>query len=183
MKKFTNALLLGSAIAFSLSTTAFASDAKNYPVNDSTITSTIQKDYSQDKLLNPFNIKVNTNNGVVSLSGLLDTELQYKKAITLAESTPGVEDVNADKLTVKDSQSTLSDTYITAKIDGLLLREATMGDKDIKFSKVDVETTNGVVYLSGEVENQTQINNIIAVVNSVDGVKSVKSDLRIKAGE
>lgn len=181
--KITNALILGSAIAFSFSPTAFGNNAKNATISDSTITSNIQKDYSQDKLLSPFNIKVTTTNGIVNLSGNLDTDMQYQKAITLAESTEGVEDVKVDNLNVKDSKSPISDTYITAKIDGLLLKGATIGDKDVKFTNVDVETTNGVVYLSGMVDNQAQINNIISIANSVDGVKSVKSDLKVKTGE
>jgi len=176
--KITNALLMGTAIAFSAS--LYANNHDTASTNDASITKTIQKDFSQDKLLNPLHINVSTQNGVVSLSGRLDTDLQYKKAVTLAESIEGVEDVNADNLTVKDSTSPMSDTYITAKIEGLLLQKATLSKQDVKFTNVSVETTNGAVYLTGEVDNQAQIDNIIAVVKSVDGVKSVKSDLKVK---
>ena len=180
MKKITNTLIVTSIVTLSLSTGVFAGSGQTTPVNDSSITNTIQKDYSQDKLLHPFDINVSTTNGIVNLSGQLDTDMQYQQAVSLAESTDGVADVKADNLTVKDSKSPLSDTYITAKIDGLLLKGATIGDKDVKFTNVNVETTNGVVYLSGTVENKAQINNIIEIANRVDGVKSVKSVLKVK---
>jgi len=179
--KLTKTLLLGTALAFSCG--LYANNEGSSSTSDTTITKTVKKDFSQDKLLTPFNIQVSTQNGVVNLTGHLDTDLQYKKAVALAESVDGVEDVNADNLTVKDSKSPLSDTYITGKIEGLLLQKSTLSKEDVKFMNVNVETTNGVVYLSGEVNNQEQIDNIISVAQSVDGVKSVKSDLKVKTGE
>lgn len=179
--KVINGILLGTAIAFSSSLYAGTHDTTS--TSDATITKTVKKDFAQDKLLNPFDITVSTQNGVVNLSGSLDTDLQYKQAVTLAESTQGVEDVNADNLTVKDSKSPLADTYITAKIEGLLLQKSTLSKQDVKFMDVNVETTNGVVYLSGDVDNKDQIDNIISIAQSVDGVKSVKSDLKVKTGD
>lgn len=42
---------------------------------------------------------------------------------------------------------------------------------------IKVETTDGIVQLSGKVENAAQITRAEIVAKAVDGVKSVKNDL------
>ncbi len=43
-----------------------------------------------------------------------------------------------------------------------------------------IETKNGIVYLSGEVDNSAQIHNAIKIAKTVEGVKTVKSSLHVK---
>jgi hyperosmotically inducible protein len=44
---------------------------------------------------------------------------------------------------------------------------------------VKVETTDGVVQLSGAVKDQAQSDRAESVAKTVDGVKSVKNDLKV----
>ncbi len=46
--------------------------------------------------------------------------------------------------------------------------------------KVKVETTDGVVQLSGTVENQAQSERAEGIAKAINGVKSVKNDLVVK---
>jgi len=46
--------------------------------------------------------------------------------------------------------------------------------------KVKVETTDGVVQLSGTVDSQAQIERAESIAKAIDGVKSVKNDLKAK---
>ncbi len=75
----------------------------------------------------------------------------------------------------------MSDTAITAKVKGMYVREKLFGDKDISVMGVNVETTNGVVYLTGTVENQLQADNAVKLAKSIHGVKKVESKLEVKA--
>ncbi|MNE99360.1 Osmotically-inducible protein Y precursor [compost metagenome] len=45
---------------------------------------------------------------------------------------------------------------------------------------VKVETTDGVVQLSGEVKTQAQAERAESIAKAIDGVKSVKNDLVVK---
>jgi len=48
-------------------------------------------------------------------------------------------------------------------------------------SNVNVDTYRGVVQLSGFVDTQDQAQRAVAAAQKVDGVKSVKNDLRLKS--
>lgn len=67
-----------------------------------------------------------------------------------------------------ESSQPVSDTWITTKVKTELLAA-----KDVSGLKIDVDTVNGVVSLSGTVDNQAQIDKATAVAKSVQGVRSV----------
>lgn len=149
-------------------------------VDDAAITTKIKTELLADSMLSPFEIKVKTMNGVVMLSGKVDSDAEFEKAVTLAEATDGVKDVNADNLAVKDSKQLMSDTLITAKVKGLLLKNNITESNAASALNVSVETNNGIVYLTGTVENKQQAESAASLAKSVDGVISVKSDLKVK---
>jgi osmotically-inducible protein OsmY len=67
------------------------------------------------------------------------------------------------------------DTVITTKVKAAILNEPTL-----KSAEINVETFKGVVQLSGFVTSQAAENTAIAVTRKVEGVKSVKNDMRLK---
>jgi hyperosmotically inducible protein len=148
-------------------------------ISDATITAQVKVAFLKSKILNPLDIKVTTKSGIVFLSGVVDTDTQYSEAVASAQATDGVKDVNVDNLTVKDSKAPLQDTYITAKIKGSYMKASVAGP-DVSFVNTHVETKNGVVYLSGTLDNTQQINNAIKIAKSIDGVKDVKSSLTVE---
>ncbi|MFC3907666.1 BON domain-containing protein [Legionella dresdenensis] len=147
---------------------------------DTAITAKVKALFAKSSLIKGRDISVVTVNRKVILSGTVDTDLQYERAIVLAGSVDDVRDVDADTLIVKSSESPMADTYITAKVKGRLLKEKIFGDKDIEYWPVSVETKNGIVYLAGSVETAKQRSNIVNLVKGVKGVKSVKSSLSVK---
>lgn len=149
-------------------------------IDDVTITATIYAKYTKDGLLHPFTIKVSTTNGMVTLTGTVDTKSEYEKTIIIARSTDGVTKVNADNLKIKSSDSPVSDLFITAQIKGLLLKEKIFSDLDVLVWQVKIETKDGVVFASGNVDNQKQKDMVLKIINSVNGVKSIKDDIKIK---
>jgi hyperosmotically inducible protein len=69
----------------------------------------------------------------------------------------------------------IDDTVITTKV-----KTAIFGDAALKSAEINVETFKGVVQLSGFVNSQAAIDKAISVARSVQGVQSVRNDMRIK---
>jgi hyperosmotically inducible protein len=67
------------------------------------------------------------------------------------------------------------DLTITARV-----KTALLNDPDIVAPRIDVETVNRVVTLSGRVESKEEEQKAIAVARSVPGVAEVKSTLQIQ---
>jgi hyperosmotically inducible protein len=181
IKKF---ILMFTAIGFFLSSNFMLAGpvAKfGQSIDDSVIMVVINAKYVKNPLLSPFKIDVDTKDGVVTLTGLVDTDLQYEKAITIAQSTNGVNKVIADNLKTKEGKVPADDLMLTAKVKGVLLKHEYLNGGETNLWPVQVEAHNGVVYLSGNVTSKAQKQELIELVKSVDGVKSVKSDIKVKA--
>lgn len=69
----------------------------------------------------------------------------------------------------------LDDSVITTKV-----KAAIFADEDLKAAEINVETFKGVVQLSGFVSSQADITRALELVRSINGVSSVKNDMRIK---
>lgn len=69
----------------------------------------------------------------------------------------------------------LDDTVITTKV-----KAAIFNEPSLKVSEINIETFKGVVQLSGFVNSQADINKAVAVARGVQGVRSVKNDMRVK---
>jgi len=69
----------------------------------------------------------------------------------------------------------IDDSVITTKV-----KAAIFNDPSLKSAEINVETFRGVVQLSGFVSSQTDINKAVVVARSVEGVQSVRDDMRIK---
>ena len=149
------------------------------PEDDTAITNTLKKLIHETVTLSKLNVEVSTSKGVITLKGNVDSDTQVGLLVEHAESIIGVIDVDASQLTVKDSKQPLVDTIITAKIKGLFIREKLFGEKDIAAINTSVETKDGVVYLSGVVDNQQQIDNAIEIIKkSVPEVKKVEYSVK-----
>lgn len=182
MNKFIGYLLCASVIFVGINCYAKSGniEAAQSALSDTGVTAAIKAKFTKNKLLNPFDIKVTTKNGTVTLKGKVDSVMQYEQAIMIAESMYDVHTINAKALTVKNSKSPLKDTYITGKIKGKILKDKIFGDADFADNNLSVETVDGTVFLKGIVKNNAQIKDIITLVKSTDGVKSVKSSLSVK---
>ncbi len=169
------------AALFSIFILCFTQALANSPLSDEAITSKVKSKIMQDPLLRntQINVNINTNNQVVSFSGVVNSESEASTLVELAQSTLDVKDVDTSDLKVKDSKQPLSDTFITAKVKGEFLREKLFGDKDISAWTINVETNNGVVYLTGTSESKTQVENAIKLAKAVSGVKEVKFRVKV----
>ncbi|HVT63374.1 MAG TPA: BON domain-containing protein [Legionellaceae bacterium] len=149
-------------------------------VPDAVITAEVKAQYLLTPALKSASISVETKDGIVTLKGTIDTNLQYDKAVSIAESINGVKDVTADDLYVTSSEAPIHDLYITAKVKGTLMKERFFGPKPVEYWPVYIETKNSSVYLAGTVETAEKRDAIVDVVKSVQGVHAVESLITIQ---
>lgn len=69
----------------------------------------------------------------------------------------------------------IDDSVITSKV-----KAAILGDPATKVAEINVETYKGVVQLSGFVSSQASANRAVELARGVNGVSSVRNDMRIK---
>ena len=69
---------------------------------------------------------------------------------------------------------TIDDTTITTRVKTSMLNDPAVGGM-----KIDVDTTRGVVTLSGTVRSQAERDQALALARKVDGVTDVKDALQV----
>ena len=146
-------------------------------MDDSTITAKVKAALVDHDSIKSTDISVKTDQKVVTLSGFVESQAQAEEAVKVAKGVEGVTSVS-DKLHVRDSKDTsvkgyAGDTAITSEVKAKLL-----ADDIVPSRKVKVETTDGVVQLSGSVDSQAQSDRAESIAKAIDGVKSVKNDLK-----
>lgn len=77
--------------------------------------------------------------------------------------------------TRRNAPEYLSDAWITTKVNAAVAAES-----DLRVLDVNVETFDGVVQLSGFVDNEAQIAEAERVAREVEGVEEVRNDLQIR---
>ena len=80
------------------------------------------------------------------------------------------------KLKAGQAKDTVDDAAITAKV-----KTAMIAEPGLKAMKINVDTANGVVTLTGTVETPQSLERATQVAQSVDGVKSVDNRLNLKS--
>jgi len=68
----------------------------------------------------------------------------------------------------------IDDSYITSSVKTQLA-----SDKMVSLTRVEVETNNGVVYLTGQVQTAEQRSHIGSLTSQVKGVKRVVNNLQV----
>jgi hyperosmotically inducible protein len=156
-----------------------ACDKMSQQSNDTIVTSKIITQYTTDPMLEIFQIKVATNQGVVTLSGNVNSDREAERAVMIAQATKGVTKIDTTNLKTKSGKTPILDTYITAKIKGLLLQQDIVTGLDFKSWNISVMTKNQVVYLTGKVSDKSIQDKVIELAKSVNDVKKVKDDIKV----
>lgn len=149
-------------------------------MDDSGITAKAKAALVDDDAIKSTDISVKTHSGVVTLSGFVTSQDQAEKAVAVVQKIEGVKSVS-DKIHVRDSKSSsvkgyAGDAATTSEIKAKLLADDIVPSRNVK-----VETTDGVVQLSGHVANQAQSDRAESIAKAIEGVKSVKNDLTVKS--
>lgn len=166
---------------------------------DAWITAKIQSKYFLDDDVKGMDIDVDTQNGVVTLSGVVQNEAARRQAVALARNTDGVREVN-DQLRIDPSgmqrsaepetlppgrepepaaersgAEAIDDAWITTKIQSKYFL-----DPDVKGLDIDVDTSKGVVTLTGTVETEAEKQAAEVIARNTEGVVSVNNRIRVQ---
>jgi osmotically-inducible protein OsmY len=71
-------------------------------------------------------------------------------------------------------------TYVDDGVVTARIKEAISTEPGLKYAKINVETSNGIVQLSGIVNSDADVAHAILVARGVDGVRLVKKDMLLK---
>jgi hyperosmotically inducible periplasmic protein len=169
---------------------------------DKELSSLIATKIANDKALDPDAIKVDVDNGVVTLTGVVSKDSDKARAAQLAR-VPGVVRVEnnlasrekaTDKVkgtagtvgekTKKGAEKTkdalsktgevITDGWITSRI-----KTKFMADEVMRASSIDVDTNDHVVTLTGAVPNAAARTKALALAKEVEGVKRVVDKLQV----
>jgi hyperosmotically inducible periplasmic protein len=151
--------------------------ALSVPVNASKIDDRIElsakKSYVFKAYLKGDDIKIQSMNGVVTLTGTVSEELHKSLAQETVAGLPGVKSVD-NRLEVKGQRPVEnSDAWLTAKVKTILLFHRNVS------AMTEVNTKDGIVTLQGEATSQAQKDLTTEYAKDVEGVKDVKNEMTV----
>ena len=128
--------------------------------------------------LSPTKINVDTQDGIVTLFGTVNSDADKRSAEQQARKVDGVKGVHNELQVVAEAAA----NRVAAKDDQLhdAVQERLEGREALKDDSIHVEVKNGVVRLTGTVDGFGERMTALTVARSTSGVKSVIDDLRIE---
>lgn len=154
--------------------------AQNKPlgqaVDDANIDSAIRRNLRKDKEKRFKGVDVSVEDGLVLLTGRVDSMEALVVAEQIAWKPTAVERV-ANELVVASRNGglpDLSDYYLSSKV-----RLALFGTGGVKSSNYNIEVHKGVVYLLGVARTNDELAKATEKVSEVSGVKKVISYVRV----
>jgi hyperosmotically inducible protein len=170
--KFAAAL---AAMLLSTAATAVATAADD--PKDAALTERVKAALGGDSELAARKIEVETRDGVVQLSGFVDSEDQRTAALMRARSVHGVHEVRND-LSLRDdtrpASRPVADTVIAARV-----KDSLQGADLSSDSNVNVEVSKGVVQLSGFVSTPQEKARAGDLASGVEGVRDVENQIAL----
>lgn len=172
---------------------------------DAGITTNVKSKMAADDTVKAHEINVDTKNGVVTLTGDVDSPIAKERAVQIARTTDGVREV-VDHLTVTEAAPTgglydrdgvdrgtgnigdndrqdraegrnepiTGDPGITSAVKAKLL-----ADSMVSGLRIDVDTENGVVTLTGNVKSKAEADRAVMIARKTDGVTRVVNNLKV----
>jgi osmotically-inducible protein OsmY len=182
---------------------------------DPGVTTAVKSKLAADDTVKAYQINVDTADGVVTLSGTVETPAAKDQAVSLARQTDGVRDV-VDRITVNPeaaattgnladetretareareearqgaetardtaagaadrTQNAVTDAAITSGVKGKFL-----ADTAVSGLKIDVDTRDGVVTLTGTVSTSAEADRAMVLARETNGVTRVINNLQVR---
>lgn len=169
-------------------------------VDDATVTARVKARFAKDDVVSALQVEVETTKGIVVLTGNVDSKAERDRAIKIAREVPDVRSVR-DRMTIQNKASRSDDmdhmggpSPDRAKNDsgsvGQYVDDATITTRvKTRFAKddvvsalgVDVETTKGIVVLSGNVNSEKERSRAVSIARDVPDVRGVRDKMMVKA--
>jgi hyperosmotically inducible protein len=147
--------------------------------DDAAVTARVKAVLIEDEDIQGRQIQVETRNGVVQLSGFVDSVLAQEAALKTARSVPGVREVRND-LDLRENERSASqaakDGVIEAKVKAEIAKDEGLASAD----DVNVEVDGGIVQLSGFVPSLEEKNRARDIASGVRGVRDVRNNIALE---
>jgi len=171
-------LLIAAALTLGACASTPTQESTGETIDDAGITARVNTALVDDPQVKARQVDVETSRGVVQLNGFVDTATAKDRATTVARSVQGVQSVH-NNLVVQGGDRTVGtvvdDATITAKV-----KTALIGNEDTKAHQINVSTREGVVQLSGFVEDGQEKNTAESLARNVTGVRTVDNQLEVR---
>ena len=131
--------------------------------------------------LNSFDINTDVKNGVVILTGKVESGVDKALAEELVASLEGVNSVD-NQLTVIDNEPTKDSKMLMALTDSKIetvVKTKLLFESEVSGTATEVEVEEGVVTLSGQVDSDAEKQLAVAISKNTTDVKSVVDQLEI----
>jgi len=164
--KYSITLMVVAAALLAISVPVQASKA------DDQIVSSAKNSYVFKNYLKNDDIKIQSKNGAVTLTGTVSEESHKKLARDTVAGLSGVKTVD-NRLEVKGSLAAEnSDAWLITKVKTTLLFH-----RSVSASATEVDVKDGIVTLRGDAADQAQKDLTTEYAKDVDGVKDVKNEM------
>ena len=163
--KYSISLMVAAVVVMALSMPVYASKM------DDQIVSSAKKSYVFKNYLKNDDIKIQSKDGAVTLTGTVSEESHKSLARETVASLQGVKSVD-NKLEVKGERpAENSDAWIMTKVKTTLFFHSSVS------AGTTVDVKNGIVTLRGEATSQAQKDLTTEYAKDIDGVKDVKNEM------
>jgi hyperosmotically inducible periplasmic protein len=161
--------------------TVFAMVVSSIPLlaasaDDSRIVSAAKKSYVYRTYLSDDDIKIESKDGDVTLTGKVSNRSHKSMAADTVENLPGVKSVD-NQLKV-ESTNEHSDGWVEFKVKSALLYH-----RSVSGTKTSVAVKDGTVTLTGDASSQAQKDLTEEYAKDIEGVKEVKNELKVTTEE
>jgi hyperosmotically inducible protein len=124
-----------------------------------------------------FDINVDTDDGVVTLFGVVDSQAAKDEAGAETHKVDGVKSVvNELQIVAPGKQEAVAEN--DGAIDDAVSKRLAANQR-LKGSSIKIEVKNGIVHLTGSVDNQSDRITALTVARSTSGVRGLVDDLKI----
>ena len=159
--------------------------------SDAGITTAVKTKFASDDIVKAADINVDTKDKIVTLRGEVQSSAAKNRAVEIARATDGVRDV-VDVLVVTPGPAATSGVADSAREAGrdtagitgdagitTAVKTKMLADTTVSGLKIDVDTKDGIVSLSGNVASAVEKRRAVEIAKETDGVKSVSDHLKI----
>jgi osmotically-inducible protein OsmY len=154
---------------------------------DAGLETKVKAKLAADSTVKAHRIEVEARDHVVTLTGSVNAQVEKDQALTLARDTKGVQRV-VDMISVRTASGegdapepgrtvgeVFDDAGITMAVKGRLL-----DDPQVKGLGIDVDTREGVVYLTGSVHSPAEQQRAVELARGTEHVRDVVNNLTIE---
>jgi hyperosmotically inducible protein len=143
--------------------------------DDATITAKVKNALGENPEVKARKIDVDTVEGAVILTGVVETEEEVRKAVEVAQGVPGVKEVkNNLQVGSRSWGQAFDDKVIGGKVKAKLIKEP-----GIRSLNIDVDVNKGVVTLTGMVGYQHQKDRVMEIARTTSGVIEVVDNIKV----